>query len=424
MKKQGAFIFPPLLGKRGDGAGFFREDYACLSNKKIIEKTIINDRITLFLMSHKSKDTDFQPRSSASERIKELEEELKKTKYNKRTQHHIGLVKAKIANLKERQATRKKSQKKGEGYSVRKTGDATVAILGFPSVGKSTLLNAITNAESATGAYDFTTLTVVPGLLEYNNAKIQVLDIPGIIQGAASGSGRGKEVIQVVRSADLVIILLDIFHLNHYKPIRKELYDAGIRIDKKKPYVKIKKTPRGGIRIGKTVRLDIEDETIKGILKEFRMNNADILIRDKIDEDELIDVIEGNKVYLPSLLAITKIDLADTALLRKAKALDPDVMVSAGKNIGTEELKQKIFQKLDFIRVCLKEIREKPDFKEPMIMKRGSTLADLCAKIHRDFIGRFRFARVWGKSAKFDGQMIRKLGHLLEDKDIVELHLK
>ena len=81
------------------------------------------------------------------ERIKEFEEELKKTKYNKKTQHHIGLVKAKIARLKEKSEQKKKGGKKGEGFSVRKSGDATVVLIGFPSVGKSTLLNKITNAE-------------------------------------------------------------------------------------------------------------------------------------------------------------------------------------------------------------------------------------------------------------------------------------
>ena len=127
-----------------------------------------------------------------NEQIKEFEEELKKTKYNKKTQHHIGLVKAKIAKLRERQESRGKGGKKGEGYSVRRSGDATVLLLGFPSAGKSTLLNALTNAESETGAYAFTTLTVIPGTLEYKHAKIQVLDVPGIVKGASDGTGRGK----------------------------------------------------------------------------------------------------------------------------------------------------------------------------------------------------------------------------------------
>jgi hypothetical protein len=200
-----------------------------------------------------------------TERIKELEEELKKTKYNKATQHHIGLVKAKIAILKEKQAGRvaQKTGRSAHGYAVRKSGDATVLLLGFPSAGKSTLLNALTGAHSDVGRYAFTTVGVIPGIMEYKQAKIQILDVPGIVSGAASGRGRGKEVLAVIRTADLVVIVIDVNHPEHYPAILKEIWESGIRINKVKPEVYIKKKVRGGIHIGKTVPLDIDDETLK-----------------------------------------------------------------------------------------------------------------------------------------------------------------
>src|SRR3989344_4325546 len=105
-------------------------------------------------------------------KIKDLEDELKKTKYNKATQGHIGLVKAKLAMLKEKQDTRSQ-QKTGQsehGYAVRKSGDATVLLLGFPSAGKSTLLNKLTGPHSQDAAYAFTTLSVIPGAMEYKQA--------------------------------------------------------------------------------------------------------------------------------------------------------------------------------------------------------------------------------------------------------------
>src|SRR3989338_720077 len=191
---------------------------------------------------------------TASEKIKEIEELISKTKYNKSTQRAIGLYKAQLAKLKEKQASRGKG-KKGEGYAVRKTGDGTVVLLGFPSVGKSTLLNAITNSESRVGAYAFTTLTVIPGTLEYRHAKIQVLDVPGVVHGAAAGTGRGKEVLAVIRNADMVLILLDVFHPEHLDALLKEVYDSDVRINQKKPDVKIVKTARGGINIGTTIKL-------------------------------------------------------------------------------------------------------------------------------------------------------------------------
>lgn len=363
--------------------------------------------------------------SKTSDKIQELEERISKTKYNKKTQHAIGLMKAQLARLKEKQEARSGSGGKGEGYSVRKSGDATVVLLGFPSVGKSTLLNSLTNAESETGAYAFTTLTVVPGMMEYKNAKIQILDVPGIVKGAASGTGRGKEVLQVLRNADLILIIVDVFHPEHHKIIEKEVYESHIRINQEKPDVTIKKTSRGGINIGKTVFLpNLDDQTIISILKEFKINNADVLIRSNINADQFIDVLEKNKVYVPSLTIINKIDMVDKSHLNKVKekvASDIDISAGTGKNI--EGLKEKIHDSLNLMSIFLKEIGKKADLEEPMIMTRGSTLKDLCEKLHKEFVSKFRFARIWGSSSKFDGQKIMKLNHVLKDGDIVEIRL-
>ena len=136
------------------------------------------------------------------EEIKAIEDEIRNTKYNKATAQHIGRLKAKLARIKDEAVARAMaSSGTGEGYSVKKSGDGTVVLVGFPSVGKSTLLNKITGAESETANYAFTTLTVVPGAMEHKGANIQILDIPGLIAGAAMGKGRGKEVIGVVRAA-------------------------------------------------------------------------------------------------------------------------------------------------------------------------------------------------------------------------------
>ena len=360
------------------------------------------------------------------EKIKELEAELKKTKYNKKTQFAIGLLKAKISRLKEKEEKRRSGGGKGQGYSVRKTGDATVIMVGFPSVGKSTLLNAITNAESPVGAYDFTTLNVIPGLLKYGSAKIQILDVPGVVRGAASGKGRGKEVLAVVGNADLIMIIVDVYFPAHYKAILKEIHDVHVRVNQEKPEVFIKKTPRGGIRVGTTVKLTkLTDDMVKAMLREFKIVNADVLIREDITPDQLIDVIEGNKLYTKAMIVVNKVDTATPEQIEKVKKeLKPDIMISADKKEGTEELKKAIFNKLKFIRLYLKEARKKADMKEPLIMFEGCTIKDVCEKLHKDFVTKFKFARLWGKSAKFDGQKFMKLGKELHDKDILEIHLK
>ncbi len=361
------------------------------------------------------------------QKIKELEEELKKTKYNKATQGHIGLVKAKIALLREKQESRsqKKTGRSAHGYIVRKSGDATVLLLGFPSAGKSTLLNALTDATSEVGAYAFTTLSVIPGMMEYKQAKIQILDVPGIVAGAASGKGRGKEVLAVIRNADLVLILVDVLHPEQVPAMLNEVWESGIRINKTKPEVYITKKAKGGIQIGKTVPFDIDDTTLKRILQEFRINNAEVLIRSVVDVDDFIDCIEGNKKYLPAIICVNKIDLASAAgVATVKKQINADIVVSAERKINLESLKELVFQRLNFMRIYLKEPGKKADMDGPLVTIAGSTIGDVCNKLHRDFQARFKFARVWGPSAKFPGQQFRKLDHRLQEGDVLEIHLQ
>lgn len=142
-----------------------------------------------------------------TEKIKEIEAEMARTQKNKATEYHIGLLRAKLAKLRmQLLEPDKKGGKPGEGFDVMKSGSARVVLIGFPSVGKSTLLSTITETESATAAYEYTTLTAIPGVLEYEGARIQLLDLPGIIEGAAQGRGRGRQVVSVAKTADLVMV--------------------------------------------------------------------------------------------------------------------------------------------------------------------------------------------------------------------------
>ncbi len=364
-------------------------------------------------------------RTSLFTKIKELEDELKKTKYNKKSQGHIGLVKAKISRLKDEEQRRAGAKGKTEGFSVRRTGDATVIMVGFPSVGKSTLLNAITNARSEVGSYDFTTLTCIPGLMEYNHAKIQVLDVPGIVEGAASGRGRGREVLACAQSADLVMAIIDIFRPENSETIKQEIYETNLRLNQRRPDVTITKKPRGGIDIGSTVRLtQLDDKLISDVLREYKLNNSSIVIRDNISVEELCDAIEGNKKYVPAIVVLNKIDMIDEEELEKIKAkFKPDICISADKQINLEALKELIFKRLDFIRVFCKEAGKKADMDVPLIMKQPAKVEDVCMKLHKDFAAKFRFARIWGRSARFPGQKMG-LSHRLQDKDTVEIHVR
>jgi small GTP-binding protein len=358
---------------------------------------------------------------TGAERITEIEEEIHKTAYNKATQFHIGKLKAKLAQLKDEELKRKSSGKKGEGFAVKKSGDATVVLVGFPSVGKSTLLNALTDADSRVAAYEFTTLNVVPGMMEYEGAKIQILDIPGIIVGASAGKGRGREVLAIVRNADLILILLDATNIKHLSALEKELYSVGIRINQHPPRVSIQKTDKGGVSVVANVKLTkIDKRTVREILNVYGIHNATVALHEDITDDQMIDVIQKNRIYSPTLILLNKIDMLNQEDLKKVRdeLKGAAIEISAEKRSNIAELKKKIFVKLDVIRVYTRKLGDKEHSPEPMIMKRGSTVKDACMMVHKDIIAKFKYAHVTGKSVKFEGQVVG-LQHVLQDGDVV-----
>ena len=358
------------------------------------------------------------------EEIAEIEQEIQETPYNKSTEQHIGRLKSKLAELKEELAKRQSSSSSGPGYAVEKTGDATVALVGFPSVGKSTLLNALTNADSETGDYEFTTLDVNPGMLQYQGANIQLLDVPGLIEGAAGGRGGGQEVLSVVRTADLVVFVLSVFEIDQYERLYDELYKNGIRIDEEPPRVSVRKKAKDGISVTSSVDLDLDEETITSILREHGYVNADVTIGEEVDLDRLIDGIRDNRVYLPSLVAVNKADLIDRDYLPTVNEnlrehdIDPDeaVFISAEEGKGLDALRERIWDELGLIRVYMDKPGRGVDYEEPLMLFEGQTVEDACEKLGGEFEERFRFARVSGSSAKHDEQQVG-LDHELADED-------
>ncbi len=366
--------------------------------------------------------------STIEEQIIEIEEEIKNTPYNKATQHHIGKLKAKLARFRDELEKRKvqRGAGGGKGYSVRKSGNATLAIVGYPSVGKSTLLNKITDAESDVAEYRFTTLSIIPGIMEYKGAKIQILDMPGLIKGASKGKGRGREVISAARSADLILLMLDVFSYN-LDTLVNELYKAGFRLNQQPPDITISKHDRGGLNVNTTVKLTkTNEDIIKSIMSSYGLINADIVIRENITDDQVIDFMSGNKIYLPAIVAINKSDLISKA--ESKKIIDnikgfKVVFISAERNKELQKLKKTIYDSLNFIRLYMRPQGEKTDFKEPMVVKSNSTVGMICEILHRDFRKKFRYSLIWGKSAKFPGQVVG-LDHILMDHDVITIVIR
>ena len=358
--------------------------------------------------------------ATIEEQIKELEEQISKTKYNKATEGHIGKLKAKIAKLTQEEEKRRASKGPTKGFYVKKAGNATVALVGFPSVGKST------GAKSEVGAYHFTTLDVVPGVMEYNHAKIQILDMPGLIKDASRGKGRGREVIAAARSADVILLVVDIFNPN-MNVLFKELYNAGIRLNQKKPDVVITHSDHGGILVKPTLKLTkIDVDTIRDMTSAYGHVNATVVVREDIDVEQMLDVLAGNRVYIKAVMAINKVDLAKPGQLEAVLEMHKQyrcVPISAATGYGVDDLKQALYDTIDMIRIFLKPQGQEADLDIPLIVKRGNTVGDVCELIHRDFRNNFRYAMIWGKSAKFPGQTVG-MDHVVADEDIVCIIVK
>lgn len=335
--------------------------------------------------------------------IKRIEKEVRDTPHHKGTNRFIGLMRAKIAKLNDDlvDSGKKSGKGGGGGYSVKKQGDATVVLIGPPSAGKSTLINRLTNAESKVAPYAFTTVTVVPGMLKYKNAYIQILDVPGLIENAKSGKGRGREVLSVARGADLLLIMSDVNRPDRINSMVTELEGSGIRINQSVPDVMIEKRVTGGLEVHTNIKQELDKETIKDIANEFGIKNGDITIREKITPERLYDAFSTNRVYVPAIYAINKID--EKPRIKRQK---DTIYFSADTDPNLDELLTATWQKLEFVTVYLVEPDKEPDYNSPVIMKVGNNLFDVAQSIGTDFSQNVKSAKIWASGAKYPGQEV------------------
>jgi len=311
----------------------------------------------------------FREAKDPMEKIAALEEMLAIMPKHKGTDHLRAELRGRIAKLN--QLAAKKSGARRASLVIEKEGAAQLAVIGLPNAGKSQLIATITNASPPVAEYPFTTHKALPGMMEFENIKIQLIDTPPLVPQAVE-----FWMPPLLRRADALLVVIDL----SADPLEQM---AAVTEQLKKMRVLIS-----------------EDDTEPD--PEFA-------------------------VWRPKALVIgNKIDVAKAAgnyAILKAEYGEqfPLVAVSAAEGTGLEELKVKIYEVLDIIRVYTKAPGQKPDPTDPIILKRGSTLADAAAAVHKDFRAKMKFARIWG-SAKHDGVMAKR-DHVLEDGDIIELHL-
>lgn len=361
-------------------------------------------------------------------KIKELETEYARTQKNKATEGHLGLVKAKLSKLRRELTEVGSAGKKGgggaeRGFEVSKSGDTRVGLIGFPSVGKSTLLTKLTGTFSLAAGYEFTTLTAIPGTMHFRGAKIQVLDLPGIIEGAKDGKGRGRQVLAAALTCNVILIVLDALKpMTHKLIIEKELHGFGIRLNQQPPDIMFKRKEKGPINFQAMVPQSIlTPEIVSSICREFKIMSADIFARCDATVDELIDAIEGNRRYIPCIYALNKIDQLTIEELDIIDQLPHHVPISAAHEWNLEELLNRIWDYTKMIRIYTKPKGVLTDFSAPVVLHaERPSVEDLCNKLHKQLMVQFKYAWVWGSSVRHQPQKCGK-EHIMADEDVVQV---
>jgi small GTP-binding protein len=314
----------------------------------------------------------FRTAETTEEKIECLKHMMTVLPKHKGTDHLFGDLKRRLAKLTQQQEQQRKS---GGGRSqlvdIERQGAGQVVLLGAPNVGKSTILNALTNAHSEVGDYPFTTHAAVPGMMPVEDVQVQLIDTPPVTADYCETWLPG-----MVRKSDLCLLIADLAN--------DSLLD--------------------------------DVDTILTLFAHRKVN----LVREKPAEND--DPTLG---YAKTVVVASKCDAedADDRLEMLTELLDgrlPVLMISAKTGEGMADFPARIYQELDVIRIYTKEPGEKPDLVQPYALPRGSTVGDLALEVHREIAENLKHARVWGTGV-FDGQTVGR-EHVLHEQDIVELH--
>jgi small GTP-binding protein len=371
--------------------------------------------------------------SSIEEQITHLERFCGVVVKHKGVENHLRMAKQKLKRLKATQEKMRLAKKgTGERWLVPKGEDAQIAIIGTVNSGKSSILNVLAQSESAAkvGSYPFTTVKPEVGSTTARGARLQLVELPAIVSGSARGEMSGKLVLAGVRNADSIILTIDLSQdpIEQLEIIMKELSVGKIRLNINKPPVTIEKVGSGNIQIFNSHFYEGKGkEEITEIMRTKGYMNVIVRFHGPTSLDQFFDALDHTINYLPAIILATKGDI-DGSKQRydilvqylTENQLNFDVIpTSSDKNEGFNGLEEEIFKSLTKIRVYTRnnsgEIAERP-----IILDKGSTVLSAIEVLSKKMLKFFRFARVWGKSAKFDGEKVG-LDRTLEDGDVIQV---
>ncbi len=367
------------------------------------------------------------------EKLRALEEYLSSIPKHKGTENLRAWVRRKIAELREEIEERKarRAGRGGPSFFIEKEGAAQIIILGLPNSGKSSLLRALTNAKPLVSEIPFTTKYPVPGMLKYEDIQFQLVEAPSIVNGISQGAiWWGSRVLGLARNADALLLVIDAVNqpLDQLKIIKNELKEAGIHLLKPKgeAYV-IRSKAIHGVRVisfGKLLGCTADD--VRKLLVKYGIRNAEVRILGEATLEDVEEAIFERKTFKPSVIALTKIDAVQddvTKYIKNIKKIlpsSPIIPVSAVTGEGLKALPPQIFKATKVLRIYTKEPTSNKPSKKPLILREGATVEDAVRKIREDYLKFFKYARIWGPSAKYPGERVG-LDHQLMDGDILEI---
>jgi ribosome-interacting GTPase 1 len=369
------------------------------------------------------------------EKIKKLQEFMSLFPKHKGTENLRAQVKRKISVLK--QEIEDKKQKRtgvatGPRVFVEKEGDAQIVILGPTNVGRSSLLSTLTNSKVAVLNYPYTTTEPTPGMFNYEDLQLQMVETPAIMEGSSEGGSWGLQTLTSARNADGLVLMVDLSKnpVDQFKLIINELEKSKILTKKPSARISIEKKHMGAklkfIVLGKLVDCDVKDLT--KLLKSYGIRDATIKIWGEATLDDVEEAVFEGKVYRPAIVLANKADhpLAAESLEQLKKTVGNGmkiVPISCETKEGMEKLGVEIFKILDIMRVYTKEPNKKDASMRPFTIKKGSNVFDLAKRIHSDFYEQFAYAKIWSKRLRFSPQKVGGTFEL-QDGDTVEIHMR
>lgn len=385
----------------------------------------------------KAKWAKYSDAKTPEEKLRALQEFLSAIPKHKGTENLVYWVKRRMAELRE-EVEERKSRKIGGGgpsFFIEKEGAAQAIILGMPSSGKSSILSMLTNAKPQISDTPFTTKFPVPGMLRYEDIQFQLVEVPAIVKGISEGAiWWGSRVLGIARNADALIIVIDLSNnpTHQLDVIINELSKAGIYTVRPKGYAVIERSKAyqriSVVNLGKLVNCTADD--VRKLLESYRIYNALVKIYGEVTLEDVERSLFENVVYKPTIILANKADLYDTATLNtvlseiRAKSTSiPVIATSAKTGYGLSEVSVNLFRVLNLIRIYAKEPNNESPSPKPLILKDGATLLDAIKHLRSELLQYFKYAKIWGPSAKYPGERVG-LDHKLMDGDVIEVHTR